>query len=322
MDWESLKKNVEGAIPRKQNFEDPRFWKLSRDENDNGSAIIRLLPDPEGIPLVKIYEHSIRVFNKGTGKYRYYIQPSPSSIGLPCPASEEWEKWNSLGTEEGKKMASLFKRRTQYITNILVVNDPANSENNGKVFLWKFGIKLLDKFLAALEPSETDKAMGIQPVELFSLFKGANIMLKAKKVAGFINYDDTVIMQPSGVAKNEEEAKKILSQTYNLKEFLSPDYYLPYEELRKKLDWVLGKVSKQTTKTSSNTEDKRAEKLKSLVGNSTPVSSNVNENTENATNNTTNSTSNNTTNNTTTEASAPKVESSAPDDDLSFLDDL
>jgi len=247
MDWNKLKQNTaDNTFFKKTNYEDSRFWKLSRDENDNGSALIRLLPDQEGIPLVKIFEHSIKVFHKGTNKNRYFIQPSPSSIGLPCPASEEWERYNALGTEESKKTARLFSRRTQYIANILVVNDPANPQNNGKVFLWKFGMKLLDKFSAALEPSDTDKAMGVQPVELFDLMKGANIMLKSKKVAGFVNYDDTQVQQPTASAATNEAAEAIWKQSHGLKEFLSPEYYLPYAELKKKLDWTFGKEAKPT----------------------------------------------------------------------------
>jgi hypothetical protein len=256
MSWDELKnKAPKNVLPKKKNYEDNRFWKLQRDENDNGSALIRLLPDPDGIPLIKMFEHSIKVFNKATNKYRYFIQPSPATIGLPCPATEEWEKLNRSPLEEDKKLAKMYYRRTQYITNIYVVNDPANPQNNGKVFLWKFGVKLLNKFQNALEPSETDKAMGVKPVELFDPMRGANIMLKAKKVAGFINYDDTVIQQPSAIAQTEEEAKKIWEQTHSLKEFLEPGYYLSYEELKQKLDWTFGRETTKSSTTSTNLAD-------------------------------------------------------------------
>ena len=250
--WDNLKAQLpNNTFIQKQNFNDSRFWKLSRDENDNGTAIIRLLPDPEKIPIVKIFEHSIKIFNKQTGKYRYYIQPSPSSIGLPCPASEEWARLNALGTEEAKELAKKFKRRIQYITNIYVIKDPANPENEGKVFLWKFGIRLMDKFRTVLEPSETDKAMGVKRIELFDFKKGSNILLKAKKLAGFINYDDTSIQAPSTFC-NSEEAIRIWKSTYNLREFLDPSYYLDYNELKDKLDWVLGR--KEANKNNSNQE--------------------------------------------------------------------
>jgi hypothetical protein len=189
---------------------------------------------------VRIYEHSIKKFHKPTQKYRYYIEPSPASIGEPCPVSEIWYELGEIGTDEAKNMQRTFSRSVKFISNILVVNDPANPENNGKVFYWKYGVKLFEKFQAALEPSESQLKIGKKPIQLFDPMEGANIVLDAKEVAGFINYDDTSIEPPSQAFETEEEADRVVMEDcIDLTEFISEDYYKPYAELKRNLAWVL-----------------------------------------------------------------------------------
>jgi len=241
LNWDSLEKNLGKDITSdKKNYKDERFWSLSRDENDNGAAIIRLLPDPEGEPFIKLYTHAFQSFDAVSKKKRWYINNSPSTIEMPCPASELWSAVIGEGSEEGKMEAKNFSRKIQFITNIKVIKDPANPQNEGKIFLWKFGTKLKDKFMAALNPSETDRSMGEEPKQLFNPLSGNNIKIKIKKAAGFLNYDDTTIENETSIYANGEEAKKdILENAHKLSDFKKEDSFETYEELKKKLIYVV-----------------------------------------------------------------------------------
>ena len=241
MDWGSLEKNLDSSIMKeKKNYDDNRFWKLSRDENDNGGAIIRLLPDPTGKPFIQLFNHAFQSFDNVTKKKRWYINNSPETIGEKCPASSLWSALYNIGTEEGKKEARKFSRKISFYTNIKVIKDPANPQNEGKIFLWKFGTKLKDKFMASLEPSESEIAMGEEPKQLFNPLSGNSIKLKIKKVAGYLNYDDTEIMGVSSIYPDIESAKAdIIENAYKLEEFLKPDAFETYEELKNKMKYVL-----------------------------------------------------------------------------------
>lgn len=244
-DWNSMKQGLQKGVGEKsenKDYDDPREWKLSRDEQDNGTAVIRLLPGKGGdtAPIVRLYEHSIRMFHKKTNKYRYYIQPSPSTIGEACPVSELWYELGESGTDEAKAQQKLITRGTKFISNILVVNDPANPENNGKVFYFKYGVKLFEKFQSALEPTEAQLKVGKKGIELFDPMLGADIVLDVCKKDKFINYDGTSIEAKSAAFETEDEADEcVMNKCYDLTEFISPDYFLDYEKLKEKLRWTL-----------------------------------------------------------------------------------
>jgi len=241
MDWGALEKNLGDNITKeKKNYDDNRFWKLTRDENDNGGAIIRLLPDPTATPFIQRYNHAFQSFDAVNKKKRWYINNSPETIGEACPASELWSKLYNLGSEEAQKEAKKFSRKIKFMTNIKVIKDPANPQNEGKIFLWEFGTKLKDKFMAALQPSDSEIAMGEEPKQLFNPLIGNNIKLKIKKAAGFLNYDDTEIMPASSVYDDAEAAKAdIIENAFKLDEFMAADAYETYDELKKKMKYVL-----------------------------------------------------------------------------------
>jgi len=257
MSWDKLQSNLpQGTLQEKKKFgPDERFFKLSRGDDDKGSAIIRLLPDKNGIPFVKMFSHSIKKYDPGLGKDRYYIEDSPQSIGLPCPAAEKWQELMKIGTEQSKEEARLYSRKLKFITNILVVKDPFNPANNGKVMLWEFGTKLNDKFISAMNPSDEDIELGTKAKELYHPLKGCNILLKIKKSSGFFNYDDTSIMDATSVSDTEEEAIELINKTYELNEFLSPEHYGTYDELKIKLDKTInGSKSKYISGASTSPE--------------------------------------------------------------------
>jgi hypothetical protein len=220
------------ALTEKKDFKDDRFWKLSRGDDDTGTAVIRLVVDKNRVPFVKIFHHSC----SDRQNKRYYIEPSPQTIGLPCPISERWSELFNVGTEEAKAKAKILSRKIKFITNIKVINDPANPSNNGKYFLWEFGTKLLDKFLAAMNPGQDDLKLGIKPNELYNPMEGSNVMLKIKKASGFFNYDDTQILPSSSEWDSMESAVNEMDEgTKALQEFLEPGYYKSYDDLKSKL---------------------------------------------------------------------------------------
>ena len=240
-DWNSLEKNLGAAAKKeKKSFKDDRFWKLSRDENDNGVAMIRLLPDVNGTPFIQMFSHAIQSFDPVQKKKRWFLRNSPQTIGGDCPASELWSAIFNIGTQEGKEEGRYFSRKMKFYTNVKIIKDPANKENEGKIFLWEFGTKLKDKFMAALKPSETDIEMGEEPKQLFHPIKGCNVRLKIAKVAGFLNYDATTIEAPSSVYEDIEAAKEdIKENTYDLSQFEKPDSFETYAELMKSLKYVM-----------------------------------------------------------------------------------
>lgn len=260
LNWDALKQNAAlGTLKVKKDFNDTRFWSLKRDKNENGSALIRLLPDSNLNPLVKISEYSFKKLDPSTNKYLYYIKSSPATIGLPCPANERWNYLNKKSslTPEEKEVKDLLKIKNTYICNILILKDPVNPENNGKVFLWKFGSKLLEKFQSVLEPTEKDKEVGVKPIELFNPVKGANILLKAQKSDGYINYNSSTIQESTSLVETEKELKDLLSKTYDLQEFLKPEFYDSYDELSRALKKALleDKIPSETAKSFSQKVD-------------------------------------------------------------------
>ena len=231
--FDSLMKEVEKiATPQTQEAQkDDRFWSLEVDKAGNGSAIIRFLPPPKGedLPWVRIWNHG---FQGPTGKW--YIENSLTTLGKPDPVSElNTELWNS-GTEANKEIARKQKRRLAYIANIYVVKDPAHPENEGKVFLYKFGKKIFDKIKDVMQPQFEDE----EPINPFDFWKGANFKLKARNVEGYRNYDKSEFDSATPLAE-DEQMETIWKRQHSLAEFVDPKNFKSYDELKSKLHLVL-----------------------------------------------------------------------------------
>jgi len=214
---------------------DDRFWKPEMDKTGVGSAIIRFLPAPEGedLPWVKLYSHAFQ------GPGGWYIENSLTTLGQKDPVSEHnRELWNS-GSEKDKETVRKQKRKLNYYSNIYVVKDPANPSNEGKVFLFKFGKKIFDKILAAMQPEFEDE----EPINPFDFWQGANFKLKIRKVDGYWNYDKSEFDRAEPLLDDDDALEAIWKKENSLSALVAADQFKSYDDLEKRLKMVLGQKS-------------------------------------------------------------------------------
>jgi hypothetical protein len=241
----------------KKSYEDTRFWKPTVDKAGNGMATIRFLPAPSGedVPWVQVFSHS---FQGSTGKW--YIENSLTTLNKKDPVSEHnTVLWNS-GIEANKEIARKQKRKLNYIANVYVVKDPANPDNDGKVFLFKFGKKIFEKLNDLMNPEFEDET----PVNPFDLWEGANFKLKIRKVEGYQNYDKSEFESPAPLSKDEDDLERIWKSEYTLNEFLSESNFKSYDELKTKLNLVLGLDGSNDVIEKPSQPVQRAEKAKTV----------------------------------------------------------
>ena len=222
----------ETAPQDKKSYVDERLWKPQLDKTGNGYAVIRFLPAVKGedLPWAKVWNHA---FQGPTGQW--YIENSLTTLSQKDPVSEmNSAYWNS-GVESDKEIARRQKRKLQYFSNIFVVTDPKNPENEGKVFLFRFGKKIFDKCMEAMQPAFEDET----PVNPFDFWQGANFKLKIRKVDGYWNYDKSEFEAPSALFADDEQLEEVWKKQYALTEFTAPTNFKSYDELKKRLDTVL-----------------------------------------------------------------------------------
>ena len=216
----------------KEGGADERLWKPRLDNTGNGYAVIRFLPAPDGesLPWAKVYSHAFQ----GTGGW--LIDNCLTTNGDQCPVCASNNKlWNS-GNDSDKEIARARKRKLSYYSNIYVVTDPSNPDNEGKVFLYKYGKKIHDKVLAAMQPEFQDET----PVNVFDFWEGANFKLKIKTVAGYWNYDSSEFAAPGAISADDDEMEGLWKQAYSLEAFTNADKFKTYPELENRLNMVLG----------------------------------------------------------------------------------
>ena len=257
MSFEQLKANRDSAISKlvaagsanseKKDYGDDRMWKPTVDKAGNGYAVIRFLPAAEGedLPWVRYWDHG---FKGSTG--RWYIEKSLTSIGQQDPVSElNSQLWNS-GRDEDKEIARQRKRRLHHVSNILVVSDSANPENEGKVFLYEYGKKIMDKLMDVMQPQFADET----PVNPFDFWGGANFKLKIRQVEGYRNYDKSEFDAPSQLFNGDEvQLEEVYNKLYKLEEFTNPESYKSYADLKQKLYEVIGEVEVANTFSTAQT---------------------------------------------------------------------
>lgn len=229
---DKLKQAVKTAGNENAN-NDEGYWKLTTDKAGNGSAIIRFLPapPPEALPFTSFYRHAFQ------GPNGWYIELSRTTTGDNDPVGDFNSRLWATKNEQLQDQVRKQSRKQTYVSNIYVVQDKGNPENEGKVFLYRYGKKIFEKIKKAIEPEYEQDV----PFDPFHVLEGANFRLRQKKQAGFPNYDDSVFESPSPLLKGDEAAiLSLLDKLRSLTDIVSPDKFKPYDELKKKLDRVMG----------------------------------------------------------------------------------
>jgi hypothetical protein len=229
---ERLTKEINKLANKEQgSSSDDRYWQPEVDKAGNGYAIIRFLPAPmnEELPWVRIWNHGFQ------GPGGWYIENSLTTLNQPDPVAEYNSKlWNS-GNDKDKEIARKQKRRLNYIANIYVVKDPAHPENEGKVFLFKFGKKIFDKINEKMNPEFDDE----KPLNPFDLWAGANFKIKIRKVEGYRNYDKSEFDESAPLLDDEDDMEAVWKSQHSLAELVASDKFKSYDELKKRLEKVL-----------------------------------------------------------------------------------
>ena len=250
MTFEKLKQNRDNAISKlvsaadsnseKKTYGDDRIWKPTVDKAGNGYAVLRFLPagGDEDLPWVRYWDHG---FKGSTG--RWYIERSLTSIGQPDPVSElNSQLWNT-GRDEDKELARLRKRRLHHVSNVLVVSDSGNPQNEGKVFLYEFGKKIMDKIMDVMQPQFQDET----PTNPFDFWSGANFKLKIRNVEGYRNYDKSEFDTATSLFDGDEgQLEEVYNKLHKLSEFTDPENYKSYTDLKRKLFEVIGEAEVAT----------------------------------------------------------------------------
>ena len=229
--------NAGGGTTEKKNYADERIWKPTVDKAGNGYAVLRFLPATEGqeLPWARYWDHA---FKGPTGLW--YIENSLTSIGQADPVGELNSRLWNTGFDDDKAKARTQKRRLHYVTNVLVMSDSSAPHNEGKVFLYKFGKKIFDKIMDVMQPQFADE----QPINPFDFWEGADFKLKIRNVEGYRNYHKSEFSSQSALYDGDDNRlESLYSQLYDLNEFVDPKNYKSYDELKQKLERVLGEAS-------------------------------------------------------------------------------
>ena len=249
---DKLRAAMETASPtdggNKKSFNDDTLWKPELDKSGNGYAVVRFLPTPQGdeMPWVSYFDHGFQ------GPGGWYIEKSLTTIGKKDPVSEyNTSLWNT-GIEANKEMARKQKRRLHYVSNIFVVSDPKNPDNEGKVFQYRYGKKIFEMLKEAISPAFEDES-AINPFDLRG--EGANFKIKIRKVDGYWNYDKSEFDASANLFEDEARLENIAMSTKSLSEIISPSKFKSYEELKEKLDRVLGLAGAVANSTAESIAD-------------------------------------------------------------------
>jgi hypothetical protein len=246
------------------------YWKPTQDKAGNALAVIRFLPGPavdgdDALPWAQYWDHGFQ--NKITGKW--YIENSLTTIGQKDPVSEyNSTLWNTSGDDNSpeRKQARDQKRRLHYVSNIYVVNDPKNPENEGKVFLFKYGKKIFDKITKMMNP-DLDSEKKVNP---FDLWEGANFKLKMTRQSGFPNYDESTFLTPGPLSEDDSELEQIWKSEFSLAEITDPKNFKTYDQLKARLEDVLGLSAGATSSRTSHTEEMLERNLAKARADETP----------------------------------------------------
>jgi len=230
--FDKLQTALEETAETTKSFKDDRYWRPELDKSGNGYAVIRFLPASHGeeLPWIQYWDHGFQ------GPGGWFIDKSLTTLNKACPVSEyNTSLWNT-GDEVKKDQARKQKRRLHYVANIMVVSDSKHPEYEGKVMLFRFGKKIFEMLKDVMQPQFEDET----PINPFDLWEGANFKLKVRKVDGYWNYDKSEFANTSPLAEDDDELESVYNKQHSLAEIIAPDQFKTYEELKTKLNRVLG----------------------------------------------------------------------------------
>lgn len=245
---DKLRAAMESASPQAggetKSYSDDRYWKPELDKSGNGFAIVRFLPTPqnEEMPWVSYWDHGFQ------GPGGWYIEKSLTTLNQKDPVSDyNTQLWNT-GIEANKEIARRQKRRLHYVSNVLVVSDPKNPDNEGRVFLFRYGKKIFEMLKEAISPAFEDE----QAINPFDLREGANFKIKIRKVDGYWNYDKSEFDSVGPLFDDEAKLTQVATSAHSLSELVAPSEFKTYNELKEKLDRVLGLSGAVSTSTAES----------------------------------------------------------------------
>ena len=216
--------------------DDTRFWQPEVDKSGNGMAIIRFLPAPsidgdDALPWVRVFNHGFQ------GPGGWLIDNCLTTLNQACPVCEHNSTlWNS-GIEANKEIVRKQKRKLSYYANVLIISDPKHPENEGQIKLFKFGKKIFDKISETMNPEFPDE----KPVNPFDFWEGANFKLKIRNVEGYRNYDKSEFDSPEALfGGDDDKLEELWKKEYSLKDFTEAKHFKPYDQLKGRLDKILG----------------------------------------------------------------------------------
>lgn len=231
--FQSLANEMDKMAKKSESYKDDRFWKAETDKTGNGYAEIRFLPAPDGedLPWARVWSHGFR------GPGGWYIENSLTTIGLKDPVSEMNNLLWESGSDKDKAIARDRKRRLSYISNVLVISDPKNPQNEGKVFLFKYGAKIFEKINDKMNPKFDDE----KPINPFDFWQGCNFKLKATiGDGGYVNYEKSSFEAPAALLDGEDsELEALWKKEHSLQAFVAADQFKSYDELKDRLHTVL-----------------------------------------------------------------------------------
>ena len=222
------------------NNEQDETYYPERDKTGNGSCILRFLPglESEDYPYyVERFQHGFQENN------RWFIEYCPSTLGNDCPVCEdnfdtigEYGKWEDC-PEDIQAIIRKRGRNAGYSAgnycNVLVIKDPMNPENEGKVHLFSFGKGIMDMILDMAQPQDDGLGDAPEPVDVFDMVEGANFKFIIRKKDGRADYSKSAFEKVSECPKFDEEDQNALLPLIDEKKFK------PYEELADRLAKVL-----------------------------------------------------------------------------------
>jgi hypothetical protein len=232
--------------------EEDVFYYPERDAAGNGSAILRFLPATTNAeaPFVKVYSHGFQGPTK-----KWFIDNCPTTLGDDCPVcAANSELYAKMSKEDARKHG--LNRKVSFIARVLVIEDKKTPSNEGKVFLYKFGQKIFNKIVDALEPTdEDDVKLNVFGVD-GDTNPWTNFKLKIRVVEKQVNYDKSEFEKEGDDVDVDFRAQ--FNEVNNIMKFIDPSKFKDAEALQKRLDFVLGNTTRTATsspKKESNVVD-------------------------------------------------------------------